>query len=78
MQLSGFKVRCVGKRSREWDNGDINYEIQLSNGLGGIMTASCSKALYDKIVPLDVVYDVELNVDTNGYKHYINLVSLGE
>lgn len=76
MQLSGFKVRCVGKRSREWDNGDVNYEVQLSNGLGGILTAGCTKAQFDAIVPLEEVYDVEINIDTNGYKHYVQLVNM--
>lgn len=69
MQLLGTKVQCVGKKSREWDDGSVNYEIQLSNGFGGIMSANCTKNTWESIEPF-TFYDMSINVDTNGYKHY--------
>lgn len=72
MQMIGSKVQCVGKRTKQWDNGDVSYEVQVSNGLGGIMTAGCNKGLYEQMEPFKP-YDVLVNVDTNGYKHFIEL-----
>lgn len=76
--MTAMKVRCVGRNEQRWDNGDVSYRLQLSNGEGGIVQANCDKETYEKVVPFDVIYDMEINVDTNGYKNYVDVVGIYE
>lgn len=76
MQMLASNVMCVGRNIQKWDNGDLSYRVQLSNGEGGVMVATCDEKTYNEIVPLKGGYDMVINVDTNGYKNYVDVLKI--
>lgn len=78
MKMIAEKVRVVGRNTQTWKDGDVSYRLQLSNGEGGTCVANCDESVYSKVVPLDVIYDMEINCDTNGYKNYVDVLAVFE
>lgn len=78
MQMVGSNVRIVAKNEQHWDDGGVTLRVQMANGEGGLITCECTREIYEAVIPFEKVYDVLVNVDTNGYKHYTSLVSVHE
>lgn len=80
MIVTASGVHVVSKSIQVWRDGDQTYRAVLAGSDGtGLLTANVeTKAAWDKLVEMDVAYDMDVNVETNGYKHYVTLVGAAE
>ena len=79
MLLISDGVRAVEKRVQEFKNsGEVAYYVKLGNKGAGLVEVSCPLEIWNRIELFDKTYDVEIDVKTSGYKHYLDVVTMAE
>lgn len=78
MSTSGATV--VSKTKHVWRDGDVAYRATFAGGDGtGLVTVDVeTKSAWESLVELGQPYDIDVNCETNGYKHYLKLLNASE
>lgn len=68
----------VSKASRTWKDGEVSYSALVSAGDGTkpLEVSIETFAEFEKLKELDVKYDMEINVESSGYKRYATLFNV--
>lgn len=69
-------VRVITRDVQTWDDGNQSYRLQLANSDGRILTALTESEIYNTVEPFSVVYDMDIDVYTNGYRTYAEVIAV--
>lgn len=69
-------VRAVAKDTHTFQNGDVVYRASFGGGQGGLVNVNMDRQWWEQIVPFEVVYSIQLDVTTSGYRNFVDLVGL--
>lgn len=80
MYVKAKGVMVVAKDYHTFEkSGNTVYRVTMTNGEGGIVRAAMrEEGAWQVIVPLNVRYDATLDISTNGYDNYIDVVQMVE
>lgn len=77
MKVIGEEVMVVEKRSFTSKKSNTTfYKLTMGNSEGGLVQVSCSMDVYDSVIPFDEKYDVEIDINSNGYNIYADLIRI--
>lgn len=71
-------VMVVGKSKFRTKEGDMFCKLTLTNGSGELVEVTCDETSWERFVPLDMRYDLEIDYHNVGYKIYADVVSASE
>lgn len=75
MLVVANSVMVVGKDSHKFDNGDIQYRVMMTNGMGDVVRVVVPSVQdWNTLVALNERYDVEIDVYASGYRTNCELV----
>lgn len=78
MYVIANNCMCVAKETHTFQNGDVVYRGTFTNGQGGLVVVNMQQALYNAIEPMAKYYSLQIDMTTNGYKNFNDLVQAAE